>query len=82
LDGLILRIIQAVEAETFDAETDRHLAWKAISLDRQAWRELTNRLDEVLAWMNELEIESADRMAEMGAEPIPATVALMTFRAP
>jgi DNA-binding transcriptional ArsR family regulator len=82
LDGLILRIIQAVEAETFDAETDRHLAWKAICLDRQAWRGLATRLDETLAWLNELEVESIDRIAEMGAEAIPATIALMVFRAP
>ncbi len=82
LDGLILRITQAVEAETFDTETDRHLAWKAICLDRQAWRELTTRLDEILAWVNKLEVESADRIAETRAEPIPATVALMAFRAP
>jgi DNA-binding transcriptional ArsR family regulator len=82
LDGLILRIVQAVESETFDTETDRHLAWKAIRLDRQAWGELTTRLDETLVWVNELEVESTDRMAETEAEEIPATVALMAFRAP
>jgi DNA-binding transcriptional ArsR family regulator len=82
LDGLIHRITQAVDAETFDAETDRHLAWKAISLDRQAWTEYVTRLDELLAWVNELEVQSRERVAGTREESIPATVALMAFRSP
>jgi DNA-binding transcriptional ArsR family regulator len=82
LEGLILRITHAVEAETFDAEKDRHLFWKALPLDHQAWTEYVTRLDELLAWIGELEAESAERIAKTEAEAIPATVALLAFRSP
>ena len=71
LEGLILRITHAVEAETFDAEKDRHLFWKALPLDHQAWTEYVTRLDELLAWIGELEAESAERIAKAEAEAIP-----------
>jgi DNA-binding transcriptional ArsR family regulator len=82
IEAFILRINQAMEAETFDAETDRHLSWKALSLDRQSWTELSDRLDEILDWVFVLEIESAERLAASSEEPIPTTVGLFSFRSP
>jgi DNA-binding PadR family transcriptional regulator len=82
LDGFFLRVNEAMAAETFDAETDRHLSWKALWLDREAWDQCVTRLDEVLAWIYELEAESARRIRSAESEQIPATVALMAFRAP
>lgn len=82
LDGLIARIEEAVDAETFDAETDRHLSWKALALDRQAWSECGEMLDDVLAWVGLLEAEASARIAAGEAEAIPATLALMSFRSP
>ncbi len=82
LDHLIRRIDQAVTLDTFDADLDRHLSWKAIWLDRQAWIEYVIRLDELLTWTNDLEIQAAQRLAEMREKPTPTTVALMAFRAP
>jgi DNA-binding transcriptional ArsR family regulator len=82
VDSYLLRVTEAIKAGTFDAETNRHLSWKAVSLDRQAWKELTDRLDGVLDWVFELETEAAQRMAETGEEPIPATVGLAAFRSP
>jgi DNA-binding transcriptional ArsR family regulator len=76
------QITEAVEAGTFDAEVDRHFSWAALSLDRQAWKEVTDRLDEVLAWLPELEAEAASRLNESGKEPIPATVGFTAFRSP
>lgn len=76
------RVSEAVEAGTFDAEVDRHLSWDSPALDRQAWTEMTDKLDEILAWVPELEAESAKRMAESGEEPIPTTVGLAAFRSP
>lgn len=81
LDGLLLRINEAVVADTFDADTDRHLSWKAVSLDRQAWTECAIELDEVLAWVHELEKQAAERLKTSGDE-LPATVALLAFRSP
>jgi DNA-binding transcriptional ArsR family regulator len=82
LEGLIARIDEAVAADTFDAETDRHLSWKAVRLDRQAWSECGAMLDDVLAWVEQLESEASARITAGEAEAIPATVALMSFRSP
>jgi DNA-binding transcriptional ArsR family regulator len=76
------RITEAVEADTFDSETDRHFSWDAVSLDRIAWKEVTDRLDELLAWLPELEAESAQRLGSSEEEPIFATVGLSAFRSP
>lgn len=82
LASYFARIAEAVDAGTFDAELDRHLSWDGVALDRQAWTELGERLDEVLGWLPELEAESTKRMAETGEEPIPTTVGLAAFRSP
>ena len=82
LAAYIARISEAVEAGTFDAEIDRHLSWDGISLDRVAWTQLMARLDDLLAWLPELEAEAAARMAETQEEPIPTTVGLTAFRSP
>jgi DNA-binding transcriptional ArsR family regulator len=82
LASYFARVSQALDAGTFDADVDRHLSWDGISLDRQAWTELSERLDEVLHWLPELEAESSRRMAESGEEPIPTTVGLASFRSP
>jgi DNA-binding transcriptional ArsR family regulator len=76
------RITEAVEAGTFDAEVERHFSWDAVSLDRQAWKEVGDRLDEVLAWLPELEAEAALRMKDSGEDAILATVGLAAFRSP
>lgn len=82
LDGLIERINEAVAADTFDAETDRHLSWKTVLFDRRGWTELGMLLDEVLSWVESLECESAKRLSSGDGEEIPATVALLAFRSP
>ena len=82
LEGLMLRISQAVRTDTFDAESDRHLSWKALVLDRTAWSEYVTELDRVLDSVSELEVESADRVARTGEVPFPATVGLLAFRSP
>lgn len=78
----LARLAEAIEAGTFDAETDRHFSWDKPTLDRQAWGELNARLDEVLDWLPELARESAERMQDSGEEPIPTTVGLAAFRSP
>jgi DNA-binding transcriptional ArsR family regulator len=82
LSGYLDRIQEAIEAETLEAETDRHLSWDSALLDRQAWTELMTHLDWTLHWIPQLVVESAERMAETGEEPIPTTVGLAGFRSP
>ncbi|HEU5064064.1 MAG TPA: winged helix-turn-helix domain-containing protein [Solirubrobacterales bacterium] len=81
LDTYFDRITEAVEAGTFDADTDRHLSWKPVVIDRVAWEEIGQTLDETLAWLPELETESLERTQD--AETlISTTVGLASFRSP
>jgi DNA-binding transcriptional ArsR family regulator len=82
LEGLLLRISQAIRTGTFDAEKDRHLSWKALPLERGAWTAYVGQLDDVLSWLSALEVESAARIAVTGESAIPATVGLLAFRSP
>jgi DNA-binding transcriptional regulator GbsR (MarR family) len=75
------RVTEAIETGTFDADTDRHLSWKPIVIDRWAWAELIRSLDEILAWLPELEQQSLDRTQNLECL-IPTTVGLACFRSP
>jgi DNA-binding transcriptional ArsR family regulator len=82
LNSLFQRVEAAVDADALDADIERHLSWMALNLDKQAFRELGERLDEVLAWLPELESEAAVRLRHSGEEGIAATAALLSFRTP
>lgn len=75
------RIADAIKAGTFDADTDRHLSWKPIVVDRPAWTAISEGLDEVLELLPELEAQSLERTDDL-EELIPTTVGLASFRSP
>jgi len=81
LASFMERITEAINAGTFDAEVDRHLSWKPVTLDRVAWAEITTCLDEILEWLPVLEAESIKRLEKV-ENFIPATVGLACFRSP
>jgi hypothetical protein len=74
------RVAEAIEAGTFDADTDRHLSWSHVVIGRKAWEEIGAALDEVLSWLPELESESLGRTDDVEGL-IPTTVGLAAFRA-
>jgi DNA-binding transcriptional ArsR family regulator len=76
------RVIDAVGAGTFDSRGDRHFSWDAVVLDRRAWREVTDRLDEILDWLVDLAGESESRLTQSGGEAILTTVGLSAFLSP
>jgi DNA-binding transcriptional ArsR family regulator len=76
------RVLEAVEAETFDADVTRHWSWDAVDLDQQGWSELTERLDEILTWVRTLVAESEARARQSGEELVHGTVGLALFRSP
>lgn len=82
LAGYFSRIEEALKAGTFDQETDRHLSWIPVTLDREAWQRLGERLDEVLDWLPQLEKEALKRIRAEESEGIPTTVGLAAFRSP
>jgi hypothetical protein len=81
LPSLLDQLDEAIKADTLDLETDRHLSWISLELERSTWNECRNRLERARSLVFELESESAHRLACEG-EAVPATVALMTFPAP
>jgi hypothetical protein len=81
LDGYFDRIADAFEAGTIDAEIDRHLSWKPIVIDRPAWDAVGTSLNDVLAWLPELELEATERTDDID-QLIPTTVGLASFLSP
>lgn len=81
LGAYMERVTEAIDADTFDAEDDRHFSWKPVLLDRPAWSELSQTLDKVLAWLPGLEGESL-RRTDNPEDLIPAVVGLASFRMP
>ncbi len=75
------RVSEAIEQGTFDADLDRHLSWKPVVIDREAWTSIAGDLDEILSWLPELEAQSLERTEDAG-ELIPATVGMASFRSP
>lgn len=81
LAAYIERVTEAIDADTFDAEEDRHFSWRPVLLDRPAWSELAQALDELLGWLPSLEAESLQRTDDP-EELIPTVVGLASFRMP
>jgi DNA-binding transcriptional regulator GbsR (MarR family) len=82
LDAYFERVREALNAGTFDQEHDRHLSWDEVALDLAAWKEVGKRLDDTLAFITELEVEAAERLAHSEVEPIPTSIGLTQFRSP
>lgn len=81
LGSYVDRVVEAINADTFDADADRHFSWKPVRLDRPAWRELGERLDEILESLAGLEQASVGRAANI-ERLIPTIVGLASFRSP
>lgn len=82
LGSYLARINEALRARTFDAETDRHLSWIPLTLDRQAWTGVSLALDRVLDWLPELQTETLKRHHGPVDDLISTTVGLASFRCP
>jgi DNA-binding transcriptional ArsR family regulator len=82
LNSYLHRITSAIDQDVFDAEIDRHFSWLPVMLDRLAWTEVGERLDEILTWLPELEAESVKRSGGNLDQLIPAVVGLVSFRSP
>jgi hypothetical protein len=82
LSSYFQRARTALEAGTFDAEVDRHLSWDIVALDRIAWKQASDRLDEVLDSGEQLELHSSERLEASGGEAIPTILGLASFRSP
>lgn len=82
LDSYFAHIAEAIEMGTFDQEQDRHLSWDLVVLDSVAWRQLGERLDDILDWLPEVEVAASERRSKADLEAIPTTVGMAAFRSP
>jgi DNA-binding transcriptional ArsR family regulator len=82
VNSFVARVSEAIAGGTFDEELDRHLSWDAVALDRAAWCQLGQALDEILGWLAELEAATTRRLTKADRETIPAIVGLSAFRTP
>jgi DNA-binding transcriptional ArsR family regulator len=80
--GLVARTDRAIALGTFDNRTDRQLTWRAMHLDQQGWKEMTDHLDEAFAKAEEIREAAAERIREDAGEVIPATVAFLGYESP
>jgi len=80
--GLGARILEAMQAGTFDARDDRHFSWTAFLLDEEGWKRMIEKIDELFYWLLEEQKRARKRLQESGKTPIPATVALALFESP
>lgn len=76
------RVGEALNTGTFDDEIDRHQSWDSLALDKQAWRQIADELDEILQWSTQLSSESKSRLQKPGREAIPTVIGLSSFRSP
>jgi len=80
--GLIARADSAMQADTFDARTDRWLAWVPLELDARGWSELTAAMAACFAEVQQIRKDSAERLARSDGEAIPATFGMVGFESP
>jgi DNA-binding transcriptional ArsR family regulator len=74
----------AVAAGTFDDRADRHLSYTPLVLDEQGWRELGDRLNELLDWVIAEQGSAAGRLqdGESGGAEVRARMTLLSYSAP
>jgi hypothetical protein len=70
---------QAMEAETFDARTDRYVTWSLLTLDRPAWEQVIAELETLLTYIRDEQARAKKRMARSGEEPIAMSATVGAF---
>jgi DNA-binding transcriptional ArsR family regulator len=72
----------ALNAGTFDARDDRHLAWTPMIVDEQGWGDLNEALAALLERVFEIQTASGKRLTKAGEPGIQVSVASMAYETP
>lgn len=80
--GFLGRVARALRTGTLTARTDAHVTWKAVKLDEQGWKEMTEILGSAYVAVDEAEARALERMEKSGEEGLVATVGLAGFESP
>ena len=83
LEEAIADIAKAFKAGTFDSREDRHASFNGLVLDEQAWGELAEQLNQVVARAGELAEESAKRLkaGKSGGDEVAASLLIAAYPA-
>jgi DNA-binding transcriptional ArsR family regulator len=73
---------EAMAADTFDERTDRHQSYTSLLLDEEGWKELNDRLADVLDWALEEQSRAAVRIRDGESEQVRARLMMMTYTGP
>jgi DNA-binding transcriptional ArsR family regulator len=76
------RVIEAMQAGTFDSRPDRHFTWTPALLDRMAWGRVLAALDALLESLVEEQEDAKLRVFNSGEKPFLATIGLAGFESP
>ena len=71
----------AIEEDTFDRRTDRHLSDTPLVLDEKGWSELSRAAKDLLDQAERIAAQSTKRLAKSDGEGISARLVLMAFEA-
>jgi DNA-binding transcriptional ArsR family regulator len=76
-------IAKAFKAGTFDAREDRHASSNRLVLDEQAWGELAEQLNQLVARAGELQDQAAKRLKDgkSGGDEVPTSLVIAAFQA-
>lgn len=74
--------VEALDAGTFDARTDRHMSRTPLSLDEEGWTELHDLLKVTLERSLDIQSKAAGRMERDGTKGIPSKLAMLHFESP
>lgn len=74
-------IKEAMMSGTFDARTDRYLAWVLTSLDRQGWENVIAGIESLAEFIAQEQERAMRRIVKSGEKPITMTVGLGALEA-
>jgi len=78
---VILDVVRAFDAQTFDRNVDRYFTRLPMSLDREGWEALSKAQDEMLQRAFDIQAESDARRRQSDEPTIPAISVMATFEA-
>ena len=72
----------ALEAETMEAQVNKHLTWRSLKLDKEGFDNLMERLMEVYDFAAAEHLAAEARLKESGEETVYTTLGLFGFESP
>jgi len=82
IGDLVATMAEAMEAETFDARTDRHAAWEKCPVDEQGWERMSAIQENAAEELMQEAKESRSRMIRSGELGLMATWGTLLFESP